>query len=87
MARCQVACPEAPQELGAGRKYSSPEQSGRLPGREGLRCSAKGLSGWELTGRQASGLGMRCGGQGGGAPLCVCEKGAETAGPEATPRM
>lgn len=42
MARCQAVCPEGPQELRAGSGDSRLEQSGRLPGREGLRCGDKG---------------------------------------------
>lgn len=45
-------------------------RQGRLPGR-----GAAGLSRWELAGKACAGLQVRCGGQGGGAPLH----------PEATP--
>lgn len=60
MARCQAICPKMPQKFRAERKDYCLEQTGEASGRESLGSGAKGLSIWELAGRQVSGLGMRC---------------------------
>lgn len=73
MAGCQVVCPEAPQDLRAGREDHGQEQAGKASWKRGPRCGAEGLSCWDPAGRQVSGLGevLKAGRD---ASLCVHER-------------